>query len=234
MAWTRLTNSTTADADEVHADFVEIRSGSLLPMKLSTSASTTDGAYDLGSSTKSWRKLYVGSVSADYVKGVPQLIWSANTTGVIEPEVSISVGSSINGDIVDEYLIKIRATQYGAILPTKYCFLKFNGDTGSNYHSNVAVNYANKIISTTTSFCCAVYTCTTLADTKYILNININPKTSDKKYINCHGEVHSEGILYPTNAIGYWATASTITSMQISFNNTLTSGYDIQLYAVYK
>jgi hypothetical protein len=62
MGWIRLTNSTTADADEVHGNFIEVRSTDLLPMKLSSTASKTASAYDVGSTAYPWRNVFAGKV----------------------------------------------------------------------------------------------------------------------------------------------------------------------------
>jgi hypothetical protein len=98
MGWTKLANSTTADANEVHANFVEIHSTHLLPMKLSTTAAQTDAAYDLGSSTKHWRKAYVSSITAVNVERVitqGSLATGTVTTAILSSGWSVSTWNSL-------------------------------------------------------------------------------------------------------------------------------------------
>jgi len=59
MAWTRLYNSTTIDANEFNENFKAVRSGDLLPVQVTTTLSYTTGVYDLGRDDYKWNNVYV-------------------------------------------------------------------------------------------------------------------------------------------------------------------------------
>jgi len=67
MGWAYIQNSITADMNDVHENFKVIRDGSILPKKLSTSLSYTDGSYNIGSSTYRWKELYINSIIANTI-----------------------------------------------------------------------------------------------------------------------------------------------------------------------
>lgn len=246
MAWTRLTNSTTADADEVHANFVEIRSGSLLPMKLSTSASTTDGAYDIGSSTKAWRKLYVGSISADYISRVQNLIFSINTnSSAIAPSDGITI-TSLNSDNVSEYILHARiSTKVQPTTTANTIDIYFNGDSSTNYVSAFSRDFAYIFNNTIRSgFQCCARTSTVQSgvtgSAEWIGIVRINPMQSYRTFAKSDGVYIKRGDTFDGSTSsqqivsGYcaWRSTATITSMLLKSSETITS-YDIKVFAIY-
>lgn len=99
MAWTRLTNSTTADADEVHGDLVFIGAGTREPYYENTAGTliAVDNTYDLGSSTNRWKTGYVNTLYCDS--------WISSVTSISGNSITIYADSGVsiwatNGSVV--------------------------------------------------------------------------------------------------------------------------------------
>lgn len=90
MAWTVLTNSTTADADEVMDNYYYIRQGDLMPLG-GANMTSTDAAYDLGSSTYAWDNGHIETLHN----------LTISTTRIVNAGTTDLQGNvSIGGDVV--------------------------------------------------------------------------------------------------------------------------------------
>jgi len=227
MAWTRLTNSTTADADEVHADFVEIRSGSLLPMKLSTSASTTDGAYDLGSATYRWANVHA--------KNIYKLLTVSSALADTATAINIT---GLNNNLFEEYEISMFA-RINFNGPGNNINLIFNGDTSTAYGYFWGLIYTTTSIFTTQQSMIVglAQGANTICKIRLHLFAKYGYKTIvDGKIDTCLDAGTGTATGSPHMVSGFYGPATaTLTSLKIYCDNgSFLTGTSLKVYGLYK
>jgi hypothetical protein len=121
MAFNIFANSTLANAVEMNENYYHIGQETRLPMGGSTLTST-DSAYNLGSSTATWNNVFSDNISFVSVESNNQQVWSL----ISRVEVTISTLSfdftGLNGDTSKNYMIKI----FSPTVDTTAVYLLFN------------------------------------------------------------------------------------------------------------
>jgi len=159
-------NSTTAYADEVMANFYHVGQGDRLPLA-GANLEPTDSSLDIGSSTFKWSKGFCdtlnvyNTITSDY-----------NYRKVYSQEIASTVGfidiSGLNGD---DYNYIISGRLNGNVPATTVSYLTINTTTAMNFHS----------VSLETQFGANIYRIVYYGNSIYLAK-NITPTTSAGLY----------------------------------------------------
>jgi len=210
----QFTNSTTAYADEVMANFYHVGHEDRLPYLDGGALTPVDNTADLGDATYKWRKVFSENFYAQFSITSDFIIRNEESITFTAAASSIEI-SGLNGDSYD-YMISITIIP-NAAGSTETCRIIFNGDSATNYGEkylyfdystiDMSTSSGNSSINLTNNF--------SLTDEGYFIG-RITAKTGQPrtiKGISYYNKATSQTSSY---VVGIWSnTSDTLTSLKL-------------------
>ena len=239
MAVTIFSNSTTAYAEEVSANFLYVGQGDFLPMANSGTMENTSGVYDLGSENYKFNSIYLAypTITSNII--TDRVLYEIQLTAPVAT-LDITNLSTASYSYLDVYMHHAVPKTLG-LTYTSYA-IRVNGVTASIYFSwgwwFGSTNYSTKVGYDTTSaeFGQSIVESTT--STKFA-KIRLNMKQSTQRNGGGFSVGHYNRVAWDRSIRTFYyynvtSTVDTVTSIEVCdmFGNDISAGTNIILIGI--